>query len=321
MATTAPLDDEKYNSASDEDFDPSLPAPSEDGDDSDSDARQPDAIKAAKRKASVITSKEDVEEALDADFANSGDEGIIKKGRKRRRRGKDDDDLEDEDGGEGGLVKTRAQRAKEGRERKPLAHTGGATVDVDAVWKSMLNETKSEPIKRNSTEASKVNMTISDEATSGNQIPDKHRSMKSPETRSKDETANVISITQTTTFAGETTTTTKTVARDSQEAKVYLQLQDQPSQSASNINKPALRRPKKRSSLFDAASTIKTTQPVKLNTIEKSKLDWAGFVDKEGIAEELEGHSKAKEGYMGRMDFLSRVEGAKEDERRRQKGI
>jgi hypothetical protein len=54
----------------------------------------------------------------------------------------------------------------------------------------------------------------------------------------------------------------------------------------------------------------------KLNTIEKSRLDWAGYVDREGIGDELDEHSRAKEGYLGRMDFLGRVQ-ANRDEMRK----
>lgn len=128
---------------------------------------------------------------------------------------------------------------------------------------------------------------------------------------------DLITITHSTTFAGQTTTETKRVPRNSAEAKLYLQshLQSSPTNPSSQ---PPLRRPKKRSSLFEPATvTAKSTQPVKLNTIEKSKLDWAGFVDKEGIAEELETHGKAKEGYLGRMEFLGRVEQTRDEAARR----
>jgi len=61
----------------------------------------------------------------------------------------------------------------------------------------------------------------------------------------------------------------------------------------------------------------------KLNTVEKSRLDWAQYVDEEGIKDELNVHSKAKEGYLGRMDFLGRVDANREEERRniRLKGL
>ena len=53
-------------------------------------------------------------DADDGDFENSGDEAIIEKGKKRRRKAIEKDrGVEDEDGGEGGLIKTRSQRAQE----------------------------------------------------------------------------------------------------------------------------------------------------------------------------------------------------------------
>ncbi|KAH7041222.1 bucentaur or craniofacial development-domain-containing protein [Microdochium trichocladiopsis] len=55
----------------------------------------------------------------------------------------------------------------------------------------------------------------------------------------------------------------------------------------------------------------------KLNVVEKSRMDWAGFVDKEGIKDELELAGRSKESYAHRQDFLSRVEANREDEARR----
>jgi hypothetical protein len=54
----------------------------------------------------------------------------------------------------------------------------------------------------------------------------------------------------------------------------------------------------------------------KLNTVEKSKMDWAGFVDKEGIREELEKAGKSKDSYIDRRGFLDRVEQKKDEEAR-----
>ncbi|KAJ1337538.1 Bucentaur or craniofacial development [Microdochium nivale] len=55
----------------------------------------------------------------------------------------------------------------------------------------------------------------------------------------------------------------------------------------------------------------------KLNVVEKSRMDWAGFVDKEGIKDELELAGRSKESYAHRQDFLGRVEANREDEARR----
>ena len=53
---------------------------------------------------------------------------------------------------------------------------------------------------------------------------------------------------------------------------------------------------------------------VKLNVVDKSKLDWAELVDREGTRAELDKAARAKEGYHGRQEFLDRVEQNKEEE-------
>lgn len=42
-------------------------------------------------------------------------------------------------------------------------------------------------------------------------------------------------------------------------------------------------------------------------------MDWAGYVDKERLGEELERAGKAKGGYLEKMDFLGRSEIAREE--------
>ncbi|KAG5440673.1 hypothetical protein PCK2_000261 [Pneumocystis canis] len=89
----------------------------------------------------------------------------------------------------------------------------------------------------------------------------------------------------------------KFVLKDSAEARMHF----------SSINflqtgKPHLRKPTKRVSSLEVANK----RPVKLNTLEKSRLDWAKFVDKEGIADELKNASK--DGYMDKQLFLQVAE-------------
>jgi Bucentaur or craniofacial development len=201
-------------------------------------------------------------------------------------------------------------------ETKPLQSAAGATIDVDSVFASMMAgpppELKTEP-----------------EIHSSLEIPSKAEvnSKNISDPKLEDAHEETITITQTYTFAGKTTTTTKIVPKSSAEAKLYLSQQE----AASSVSalpivsgKPSLRRPKKRTSMFDTSSSISTipASKNKLNTIEKSKLDWAGYVDKEGIKDELEGAEKSQKGYMGRMDFLNRVEDRRETEAReaREKG-
>lgn len=96
--------EEDYNSASDEDFRPEAQDANEDQDrlsssESDANAKEP---KPKKRKSAPTADETDL------GFDNSGDEATIQKGRKKRR-----PLLDEDDGGEGGLVKTRAQRRLE----------------------------------------------------------------------------------------------------------------------------------------------------------------------------------------------------------------
>lgn len=86
-------------SEEDSDF---APDDAQDADSGDSDAEEPAA--GQKRKDAPAPEAEDAGE-------NSGDEAIINKGKKKLR--KEKDVLKDEEGGEGGLVKTRRQRAAE----------------------------------------------------------------------------------------------------------------------------------------------------------------------------------------------------------------
>jgi hypothetical protein len=69
----------------------------------------------------------------------------------------------------------------------------------------------------------------------------------------------------------------------------------------------------------DAPKAMRAEKATKLNVVDKSRLDWTGFVHQEGIAEELDVHGKTKEAYLGRMQFLAGVEAKQEEERKRVK--
>lgn len=149
-----------------------------------------------------------------------------------------------------------------------------------------------------------------------------------------------IKINRTYKFAGEWITEEKTVPKESAEAKLYLASQQKENtpttgsqSSVEKEKKPPLRRPLRRYSRFDpnppghikaswekqqAATAGAESAPTgpKLTTVEKSRIDWAGFVDREGIADELDEYGRSKEGYLGRVDFLGRTEARREEERR-----
>lgn len=78
----------------------------------------------------------------------------------------------------------------------------------------------------------------------------------------------------------------------------------------------ASKEPTERENTTENAAAAAGANVSKLNTVEKSRLDWVTYVDKSGIKEDLDIHSRAKEGYMDRMEFLRRVDEKREEERR-----
>lgn len=148
--------------------------------------------------------------------------------------------------------------------------------------------------------------------------------------------SDMITIKRTYNFAGTTTTEEKLVPRDSAEARVYLSTLAPPKSPSPSANPSllGLRRPLKRPSRFDvhiqnatdlskataaiqaplkSLAELKAERGQKLNTVEKSRLDWAGYVDKEKLKDELDKAEKAKGGYLDKMDFLGRTEMAREE--------
>ncbi|KAI8089408.1 bucentaur or craniofacial development-domain-containing protein [Halteromyces radiatus] len=74
-------------------------------------------------------------------------------------------------------------------------------------------------------------------------------------------------------------------------------------ETTSSSGKRRIQRPK--SNLSDLVSQYNIKVP-KINTLEKSRLDWQGYVEREGIKEDLK--FKNKDGYMEKVAFLQRVD-------------
>ncbi|CAL8106650.1 unnamed protein product [Calicophoron daubneyi] len=65
-----------------------------------------------------------------------------------------------------------------------------------------------------------------------------------------------------------------------------------------------------KSNLSKALQNLKTLgskQPPKLTTLEKSRLDWQAFVQKEDIEDDLRAYNKGKQGYLERRAFVDRA--------------
>lgn len=340
MSHEPTIDEEDYASSEDSDFAPEeAPERGDEASSDDEDEPAGDAAAAAAPAPTPAKRKKKTQagdggdDADDAGFENSGDEAIIGRGKKKQksRQAQRDED----EGGEGGLIKTRSMRAVEKAERKTQAASGPVTVDVDALWASMtaapVVPTKQQPradSRGENGDASEAPGDSNTQAAAG-----------------KDgEPSEMIKIKRTYNFAGKVHTEEKLVQRDSAEARLYLASQGEDGVAAAaadtEADEPDKRMPRKafrsafepvaptehglhqRSDLnLGMASRLQARQDKdkakKLNTVEKSRMDWAGFVDKEGIKDELALAGRAKGAFADRQDFLARSEARREEEARR----
>ncbi|KAK2605320.1 hypothetical protein N8I77_008166 [Diaporthe amygdali] len=326
MSHEPTIDDEDYASSEDSDFAPDEAPGHGDASSDDEDEASGDAAKSAAVKRKRPTQAGDGDDAEDAGFENSGDEAIIGRGKKKQKKGRQAQRDEDE-GGQGGLIKTRSMRAVEKAERKTQAASGPVTVDVDALWASMT----AEPVV-----PTKQQLQVSSQGEDGDAPRDSSLS-NAPAAAGKDgEPGDMIKIKRTYNFAGKVHTEEKLVQRDSAEARLYLASQGENAENAEpdQLDK---RMPRKAfRSIFEPVVNIgeqnqradlnlgmamrlqaRQEKAKKLNTVEKSRMDWAGFVDKEGIKDELALAGRAKGAFADRQDFLARSEARREEEARR----
>lgn len=243
----------------------------------------------------------------------------------------------------------RADRKDE--KRKPLVDATAATVDVDALWARMISG-KANPVPAPEPPPSNEVSTAIDRrgslslATSQSIIASQtsRKDSRSPSTLS-DGPESMIMIKRTYNFAGKVHTEQKLVPRHSAEAKLYLASEERELQaedaSLTLFMKPKRPIKKARKSVFEPLTEIPRRTDLhfgvrkdsgvvilsggkearKLNTVEKSAMDWAGFVDKEGIADELDAAGKSKGAYRARQEFLARVEQKRVEDERRARGL
>ncbi|KAM3186621.1 hypothetical protein ACTXT7_003977 [Hymenolepis weldensis] len=111
-------------------------------------------------------------------------------------------------------------------------------------------------------------------------------------------------------------------SRDSLNVKTDIPAEPSPSNSKVNNSGPSSRtivgigqkRPAQTTGnrLHDAlkklkSSTLGSSVP-KISTLEKSRLDWESFTEKEGIKDDLKLHNKGKDGYVERKAFEARTQ-------------
>lgn len=202
----------------------------------------------------------------------------------------------------GGLVKTRRARQieDEANRKRKYNNLKEGTISENAMntWEEMMKEST----VRLSRHAGSNRSVISD-------------AVEEPKADLKEEQ---ITIERTYKFAGETIHEKKTVPKFSAEGQEYLKNlkfknnapnSNPTEKTADNATQHLnLRRPLKREPILE--KIISGSIKPKLTTLEKSKLDWVNYVDKEGITDELNLHNR--DGYLAKQDFLDRVESHKD---------
>lgn len=332
--------DEEYDSNEDEDFNPDATNAADEDVSASSDSDEEGDDTAKPKKAKRKSTKRKQPEPTDAEL-DSGDEATIKERKRKRRKGKEQDE---ESGGEGGLIKTRAQRLVEKQERKERkrADRGEVTIDVDDVWARL----HAVPVGRQDdldapSQANGEQANGDTEKAAGEVI---------------EPSDQLIRIKRRIAFAGEVTEVEEEVLKSSAAAQAYLA--EHPEADPSNAKSRAaatgqqaaaegdLQRPLRRPSIFEPNPTAtvrgvnadklrprapgrldvlmaerrlaeeKKKKAERMSTVQKSAVDWKGFVADQGIGEELDIYGKSKGGFMAREQFLDRVAGANEAARR-----
>ena len=207
--------------------------------------------------------------------------------------------------------------------------SGPVTINVDALWAQMTSDAPP-PTEQPEGKPQDGFAGLEQDATS--------KSAQHPQPQ-EDDSSDMVRIKRTYNFAGKVHTEEKLVARDSAEAKLYLASIGEGAEPEADPDSTPKRNPRRafrsafepiidqgtqrtdlnlgmavRLQLREQASKENAK---KLNTVEKSRMDWAGYVDKEGIQDELELASKSKASYTARQAFLARSEAVREDDARR----
>lgn len=161
---------------------------------------------------------------------------------------------------------------------------------ADAIWADFLNDTETPPEPKTNGSASTAKTAPTATVTASSSKPS--IPAKVPATAPKE-------IFE---FAGETIEIpSKSVAaplKTTEETK-------SPSTAA-----PKLAAGTKRASVGGGLSSMlnQLTKKNKLSVLEKTKLDWDGFKDDQGISEELQTHNRGRDGFLERRDFLERTD-------------
>ncbi|CAH8545893.1 unnamed protein product [Schistosoma turkestanicum] len=132
--------------------------------------------------------------------------------------------------------------------------------------------------------------------------------LKSDSTKKSDSTekVNVVKKYQ---FAGEEVEVIQAVSNTENGMKSSSALQNQSKTSSQTTNSLKSKAPPLGHGLSNALQNLKSTvnSLPKLSTLEKSRLDWKQYVQKESLEDDLKAHNKGKEGYLEKQAFFNRA--------------
>ncbi|XP_022340303.2 craniofacial development protein 1-like isoform X1 [Crassostrea virginica] len=163
---------------------------------------------------------------------------------------------------------------------------------ADDLWSSFLSDVGSRPKPKPAT-------------PSGSSLASISKPIKSPVVP----TSNKVTITKEYDFAGETVKVTKNVDLNTEEGKKEMKkLTETKKEPEKKPDTPVPSVLGRKSGGGLGSVLNKIGKKDKISTLEKSKLDWESFKHEKGISEELQIHNRGKEGYIERMNFLSRAD-------------
>lgn len=252
------------------------------------------------------------------------------------------------------MIRTRAQRLAEKAERKEKKRVvgGEVTIDVEQIWKELNSVPVGRPPPPPPAPVADAAAEAENKADGETQnTATTTTTTTTPETltiRRRIEYAG--EVTEVTEQVPLNSKQAQQYLREHPEADPT----HRPSSSSTTTNNPdkttptLLRRPTKRPSLFEPnpTATVKGVAPdrlrprtpsrldvlqaekkraaenqrkaEKMSTVQKSALDWKGFVDSDrAVREELDVYGKSKEGFLAREDFLGRADLARVEMGRR----
>lgn len=196
-------------------------------------------------------------------------------------------------------------------------------------------ETDSRGLVKNSTTSVDIDAIFQELKTESNQTDTwiasiGKESSETPEVKPEDDSQpKQIQIQTSYAFAGKLITESKLVDADSAEAKAYLNSTSAIAAQDTSVKThrsfvPVMRKlpgteeqielriKLKRPSLIDRFLSMSTNKKLKLLTLEKSRLDWASFVDKRQIEDDLKTHNKG--GYLDKQEFLGRIQNKRDEQ-------